>query len=85
MIKVAREEIEPSFKVLERVQTSLLNYMKPKQTVSFNKDPSNDTTSAKKKALTEDENSSDLGELVPKKPSNGTTSISHATNGCQSF
>lgn len=63
----AEENIEPSFQRIESVQTSLLNYMKPKQTVSINNEPSGDTTSAKKRTLTEDENATGL-EPTPKKP-----------------
>ena len=69
MIQVAsaEEKVERSCKRIESVHISLLNYMKPKQTVSFNTEPSRDTTSTKKKAPTEDENSSGLGEPVLKK------------------
>ena len=56
---------EPSFERIESVQTSLLNYMKPKQTVSLSTEPSRDTTGAKKRALIEDETAC-LGEPVPK-------------------
>ena len=40
----------------------------------FNTEPPRDTTSAKKRALTEDENASCLGEPVPKKPNEGGSS-----------
>ena len=70
----AGEKVEPSFQIIESVQTSLLNYMKPKQTVSLSTEPSRDTTSAKKRAPTEDENASCLGEPVPKKPNEGGSS-----------
>ena len=67
----AEEKVEPSFKRIESVQTSMLNYMKPKQTVSLSTEPSRDTTGAKKRAINEDENASCSGELVPKKPNQG--------------
>ena len=70
----AGEKVEPSFQIIESVQTSQLNYMKQKQTVSLSTEPPRDTTSAKKRALTEDENASCLGEPVPKKPNEGGSS-----------
>ena len=71
MIPVAEEKLEPSFERIKSVQTSLLNYMKPNQTVSLSTEPSRDTTGAKKRALIEDENASRLGEPVPKKLNEG--------------